>query len=95
MRIYNMVIQILLILLGHLGEHLVQLVLHTLTLDDAVCSLVDFALQVGNILHGNVSVGICLAGSSSIISCLAVLVHVVDTLLDETCLGMLLTVKYI
>ena len=88
-----MVVEVLFVLLGNFGVHPVELVLHALALDDAVGGLVDLALEVGNVLHCYVGVGVCLAGCSGIVGCLAILVHVVDALLDEACLGMLLAVE--
>ena len=90
-----MVVQILLMLLGNFGIHLVQLVFHALTLDDAVGGLVHLAFQVGHILHCNVGVGVCLTGCGSVVGRLTILVHIVYAFLDEAGLSMLLTIKYI
>ena len=93
MRIYNMMIEVLLILLGHFGEHLVKLVLHALALNDAVGGFVNLALQIGYVLHRHVGIGVRLAGRGGVVGRLAVLVHVVDAFLDETCLGVLLAIQ--
>ena len=93
MCIDNVVVQVLLVLLRHFGVQLVQLVLHALTLDDAVRGLIDLALQISHVLHRDVGIGVCLRSCGSVVVAVAVLVHVVDALLDEASLGMLLTIK--
>ena len=89
----DMMVQVLFVLLRYLGEHLVQLVLHSLALNDAVGGLVHLTFQVCHVLHRHVGIGVCFRGGSGVLARLAILVHVVDALLDEACFGMLLTIK--
>ena len=91
--IYNMVVEVCFVLLRHFGVHLVQLVLHSLPLDDAVGGLVHLALQVGHVLHRYVSVGVRFRGCGGVVVAVAVLVHIVDALLDEACFGVLLAIE--
>ena len=91
--VYNVVVQVDFVLLGHFGEHLVELVLHTLSLYDAVGGFIDFALQVGHVLHRDIGVGIGFGGGGGVVAGVAVLVHVVDALLDEAGLGMLVAIE--
>ena len=91
--INNMVVEVLLVLVGHFGEERLQFVLHALALDESVGGFIYLAFEVGHVLHRHVGVGVGFGGGSRIVHGVAIAVHIVNAFADEAGLLVVVAIK--
>ena len=89
----GMVVDVGLVLLGDLGEHLLEFLLHAVALNLTIDGLVNLAVEIGHVLDCHIGVGIGLGGRCGIGIRAGIGVHIINPLLDEAQVLVLLAIQ--